>query len=105
MAALDELVNALEKAGFKDGPTDTAQEQADQAGMSDNGEYKVLAVLTNTKTGVSVKVEQNTSPELGGDDEVVITHPAVAVVTSEKGGATARVSQPVAVLEIVKALS
>jgi len=59
------------------------QQQASNDGLSHNGAYVVLAVLT--KGLVTIVFEQNTASENVGGLDAAVTHPAVAVISSPKG--------------------
>lgn len=73
--------SALLAAGFV--PDDTAKANteaaAERAGMHASGPYAVHAVLR--RGGVLVALEQNTSE----DGDVLVTYPAVCVVSGPKG--------------------
>lgn len=52
--------------------------------LSDSGPYVVNSVFT--RNGVTVTIEQNTSPEdFGGGMSAVVTHPPCAIIDSPKG--------------------
>jgi hypothetical protein len=102
---LDALLTALREKGFVDDAAGMLAKSARIEAMSHNGPYLVLAVLGCGP--VRVTVEQNTSPDLDGDPEVVttISHPAVALVESPTGRCAAKVADLDAVLAVVDALS
>lgn len=80
-----------------------AQQNADAQGMSVNGPYVVESV--HVKGDVLVSVERNQSPEDLGGYTALVTHPALAVVTSPKGRIACNPNDVELVLSVVGDLS
>lgn len=80
------LADTLVDLGFSpDEATKSYLEQvAVDKDLSSKGPYVVQSVFS--RNGVTVTIEQNTSPEdLGGGMSAVVTHPPCAIIDSPKG--------------------
>jgi len=102
--AFEELGEALTAQGFIDDAQakQVAVDNAAAQGLSDNGEYTTHVVYT--KGDVVVVVEQNEAPDEAGS-EVIIRHPAVAIITSPKGRVACNPKDVELVLAEVESLS
>lgn len=81
----DDLHAALEAAGFthNDAAVGTKQSEADAAGMSDNGPYRVFHVWERGTT--TIHVESTNAPLDMGGLEAQVQYPTVCIIDSVKG--------------------
>lgn len=78
------LADVLTNLGFTEQSVDEFQALGDDLDLSRNDNpYKVKAVYTNG--GVTALVEQNVSEDNSGGVDVVMKHPAVLILESNKG--------------------